>query len=265
MTLRAALLAAAALLAGCATGAVVSRGDGPSLPAAQFEPGLHGKLRVMVGAIIDRTDAGADGSLDRQLEALNAGRDDPARLTREGVLRGVHDMLVTELFASDRFIVLERAALDDVISEQVFVESARAGDATRIPKAQLEGAELIVLGALTGFDAGVGGGALPIPVPLGDRGDWGLLHLRFKRGHAAMDLRVIDARTGRVLSAVAVEGRHRRFGLNFDVYLRGASHRARLPGVLTYFSNTPVEKALQEMVIAAVAHVAARAPAAPLD
>jgi curli biogenesis system outer membrane secretion channel CsgG len=258
-----AAVAAALLLGACASGSVVTRDAGQSLEAAQAEPGLGGKYRVMVGAIVDKTDPLKEESLGRQLDTLNAGRDDPARLTGSGLLHALQDLLVTELFGSERFIVLERAALDAVITEQEFAASARAGEATRIPKAQLEGAELIVLGALTAFDAGASGGALPIPVPLGDRGDFGLMHLRLKRGYVAMDLRVIDARTGRVLSVVAVQGRNTRFGLNFDLFLRGSSHRARLPGVLTYFQNTPVEKALQEMVTVAVGHIAERVPAAP--
>ncbi|MBI3171810.1 MAG: hypothetical protein HYZ32_04360, partial [Hydrocarboniphaga effusa] len=36
----------------------------------------------------------------------------------------------------------------------------------------------------------------------------------------------------------------------------------KLPGVLTYFNNTPVEKALQEMVTAATAHIVQRTPQA---
>lgn len=261
MTHRAAALALAALLAGCAaSGAVVTRGGGAALTVAQAEPGQGGRYRICVGRIIDKTDPLKEDSLRFQLDKLNEGRADVAQLTPEGVTRGIQDMLVTELFGADRFIVLERATLDDALTEQEFASSGRVGEATAIPKAQLEGAELIVLGALTAFDAGAGGGALPIPVPLSKHGDFGVMHLRLSRGHVALDLRVIDARTGRVLSTVAVHGRNRRFGMNFDVYLRGSSHRATLPGVLTYFQNTPVEKALQEMVTAAVAHVVERVP-----
>ena len=140
-----------------------------------------------------------------------------------------------------------------------------AGEATRIPHGQLEGAELIVLGAVTAFDAGISGGALPIPIPLGDRGDFGVMHLAYKRGYIAMDLRVVDARTGRVLSSVAVNGRNSRFGMDFNVHLRNQRRYTSLPGVLRYFQNTPVEKALQEMVTAAVDHIAERvSPAAPV-
>lgn len=262
MSLRAAVTTAAAamLLGGCASGAVVTRGEGESLFAAQAEAANGGKYRVIVAAVIDKTDITSDHSLRHQIDVVNAARTDGGALSAVSVTHGVHDMLITDLFQQGRFIVLERAALDEVVAEQEFSESARAGEATRIPKAQLEGADLIVLCAITAFDAGVGGGALPIPVPLGDHGDFGVMRLRFKRGYVAMDLRVVDARSGRVLSSVAVEGRNRRFGFDFDVHLRNGYTRVDLPSALTYFQNTPVEQALQEMVTAAVDHVAARAP-----
>ena len=263
--LRAAVGAAAVLLlAGCgASSAVVTRGGGASLQAAMSEPALGGRYRIMVGAIIDKTRPEKKDSLQSQLAAMNAGRDAAQQVTREGILHGVQDMLVTDLFVQDRFIVLERAALDDAITEQEFTAEARVGEATRVPPKQLEGAELVVLGAITGFDAGVSGGAVPIPIPLGDRGDFGVMHVRYKRGYIAMDLRVVDARTGRVLSSVAVNGRNSRFGVDFNVHLVRSNHHVRLPRVLTWFQDTPVEKALQELVTAAVDHIAERvAPAA---
>lgn len=265
--LRAAAAAAVLLLLNaCATGAVVTRGGGASLEAALAEPALGGRYRIAVAAIIDKTDPKDEKSFERQLGSLNAGRPAEEQITRETLLGGIRDMLVTDLFVRDRFIVIERDALDSVIAEQEFAASARAGDATRIPAQQLEGAELIVLGAVTAFDAGVSGGALPIPVPLGDRGDFGVMHLRFKRGYVAMDLRVVDARTGRVLSSVGVNGKNSRFGMDFDVYTAGRNHSAKLPKVLSYFQHTPVEKALQELVTAAVDHIAQRVAApAPVN
>jgi curli biogenesis system outer membrane secretion channel CsgG len=236
------------LLGACgSSGTVVTRGGGASLDAASSDPALGGRYRVAVAAIIDKTDPAKERSFDRQLGPMNQDRPEFEQITREAVLGGVRDMIVTELFVQDRFIVLEREALDAVVAEQEFSVSASAGDATRIPAAQLEGAELIVLGAVTAFD-------------------FGIMHLRFKRGYVAMDLRVIDARSGRVLSSVAVNGTNNRFGMDFNVHLTGRRHHVKLPKVLTYFANTPVEQALQEMVTAAVDHVAQRVePQAPVN
>jgi len=77
-------------------------------------------------------------------------------------------MLVTDLFGSNRFIVLERESLNDVLAEQEFCIGQGWWTLRAIPPKQLEGAELIVLGALTALDAGKEGGAIPDPVPVGE-------------------------------------------------------------------------------------------------
>ena len=247
-------------LAACATTSEVTRGGGGTIAQAQAAPATGGKYRIAVGAIIDKSPPTSEKSLTRQLVRLNALGQGPEKLQPAAVLGGIRDMLVTDLFGSNRFVVLERESLNDVLTEQEFSQSASAGEKTRIPLAQLEGAELIVLGALTSFDAGLEGGAIPIPIPIGGRGDFGVLSLGFKRGYAAMDLRVIDARTGRVVSTVAVEGKNTNFGLNLTGFLGVGGSYVRLPGVLSYFQNTPVEEALQKMVTAAVDEIAKKAP-----
>jgi curli biogenesis system outer membrane secretion channel CsgG len=239
-------------LAGCATQSAVTRGGGASISGAQAAPGVGGKYRIAVGAIIDKSAPDSEKSLGRQLMRINATRGEQDRMQPSAVIGGIRDMLVTDLFGSDRFIVLERESLDAVLSEQEFSQSASAGDTTRIPLKQLEGAELIVLGAITAFDAGLDGGAIPIPIPLGNRGNFGLMNLSFKRGAVMMDLRVIDARTGRVLTSVAVEGKSTNFGMNFTGFFGVGGSTIKLPGLLSYFQNTPVEEALQKMVTAAV-------------
>lgn len=240
------LLLLGLLFAGCASTAEVTRGAGDRLSDAQALP-LHARPRIAVGAILDKT----QGQLLAEINLAAPGEQNSV----SGLTQGLHDLLVTELFASQRFIVLERDALNDVISEQEFARSAKVGDATRIAPAQLEGADYIVLGALTAFDSGAGGGALPIPIPLSERGDFGILNIRAQRGHVAMDLRVIAVKTGRVVHSTAVEGRNWRMGLDLTGFFRAGRSSVRLPGLLTLFSNTPVEEALQKMVKAAGARI----------
>lgn len=240
----------------------MTHGGGQTIAQAQAQPAIGNKLRIAVGAIVDKT----EGKLDSELGRVNAGRAANEQLVVTGITAGVRDMLTTALFGSSQFIVVEREALNGAMTEQEFSQSAKAGDKTRIALGQLEGADLIVLGALTAFDAGTEGGALPIPVPLSRNGDFGVFHIRAKRGYVAMDLRVIDVKTGRVLSSTAVEGRNWRLGLDFTGYFDVGYNTIKLPGLLKYFSNTPVEEALQKMVTAAVVNITGQAipAAAPL-
>lgn len=252
------LAIALALLAlgGCSSSAVVARGGGVTLEEALAEP-AEGKYRIAVAPVIDKT-GDRRRSIPRQLDLLNVERGELERIRPEAVTSGVRDMLVTELFQTKRFIVLDREALDQIVVEQEFQQSARVGDATRVPLGDLEGAELLVLAAITSFDAGTERKTLMIPFVF-DEDDIGVLDLGYAKGQVVMDMRVVDVRTGRVVSSVAVRGRNELVDVSLDVELHNGSFEIPLPNALRMFKNTPVEKALQEMVIAAVNHIAARA------
>ena len=257
-----ALLAALALC-GCASSPqVISGAGGASITQAQaLAPNTL--PRIAVGAIVDKTGALDNKSVTRQLALLNAQRKSGDPLTADGLLHGVRDMLTTALFGSAKFIVLERDDINDVMVEQEFSQSGRVGDAAKIPMGQLEGAQFLVVGAITSFDAGVGGGAIPIPIPLSHNGDFGVLNVSAKRGYVAMDLRIIDVATGRVLNTTAVEGKNWNFGANLTGVFGWRGGGIALPGLLKYFSNTPVEQALQKMVTAAVDKISEQTGAPP--
>lgn len=251
----------AALLTAACTGSKVVRGEGQTIEQARAENAQGVKFRIAVGHIVDKTDPGNEKSIPRQLAIVNAKRKAEEQVNGSSLLSGIHDLLVTELFNTGQFIVLERDALNDVIVEQEFSQSARAGDATRIPKGELEGAELLVIGAITAFDAGADGAALPIPVPFGKFSNgFGIISLSMKRGYVAMDLRIIDTATGRIVASSAVEGRNTSYGANFEGLYSGRTGYVPLPGLLNAFANTPVQEALQKMVTAAIGTIAAQQP-----
>jgi curli biogenesis system outer membrane secretion channel CsgG len=255
------LVLASALLAAACTGAKVVRGEGQTIEQARAENALGSKFRIAVGHIVDKTDPSKEQSIPRQLAIVNAKRKPDEQLSGSGITSGIHDLLVTELFNTGQFIVLERDALNDVMVEQEFSASARVGDATRIPSGELEGAELLVIGAITSFDAGLEGAAIPIPVPFGKFSNgFGIISLSMKRGYVAMDLRIIDTATGRIVASTAVEGRNTSYGANFEGLYSGHTGYLPLPGLLNAFSNTPVEQALQKMVIVAIGTIAAQKP-----
>lgn len=258
MRLRCAQLACLFTLVACGNTAQVTRGGGMDVATAQSVQALP---RIAVGGIIDKTGNDPAHSLTNQLVRINVQHaSDSGDMSVASVTRGIRDMLTTELFNSGKFTVLERDALKDVMLEQEFSQSAQVNSRTRIPLGQLEGAQMLVVGAITAFDAGLDGGAIPIPVPLSGRGDFGVLQISGKRGYVAMDLRVIDVKTGRVLSSTAVEGKNWRFGFDLTGFFRFGRGAIALPGLLKYFSNTPVEEALQKMVTAAVERIAEQAP-----
>jgi curli biogenesis system outer membrane secretion channel CsgG len=251
------------LLAGCASTAAVTKGEGATIGEAQAEVYNGPKARITVGAIVDKTGA-ADKktSLNYQMDLLRRRSGSSESFDSAGLVSGIRDLITTALFQSQRFIVLERENIGDALVEQEFSASGRVGESSRIPLGQIEGAELLVVGALTGFDAGAaGGGGFPIPIPINRGRDFLILDVEFRKSHVAMDLRVIDVRTGRIVSTVAVEGSARKFGAGLSgfAHTRYGGH-VRVPTLLRGFTNTPVEKAISEMVDAAVTHVVEKTP-----
>ncbi len=261
--LRAGLVLAMLVLAGCATTAEVTKGGGATIGEAQAEKYDGPKARITVGAIVDKTGAADQkGSLRYQLDVLRRRSSSPESFQSENVVGGIRDLVTTALFQSNRFIVLEREAISEALVEQEFSASGKVGEASRIPIGQVEGAELLVVGALTGFDAGAaGGGGFPIPIPINRGRDFMVLDVEIRKSHVAMDMRVIDVRTGRIVSTVAVEGSARKFGAGLSGFARTRhGGMVRIPTVLRGFANTPVEKAISEMVDAAVTHVVEKTP-----
>jgi hypothetical protein len=75
----------------------------------------------------------------------------------------------------------------------------------------------------------------------------------------AIDLRVVDSRTSRILAATSVEGEAKDF--NIGGALGGWTGSVGLGGALASWENTPREKALRAVIQAAVEYVISVTPA----
>jgi curli biogenesis system outer membrane secretion channel CsgG len=165
---------------------------------------------------------------------------------------GLADMLATALFESNRYIVLERHA-PAVASEHT------------------QRADLLVIGAVTEFEPDAAGGS----ASAADRGantkpaggkkksgkpTIGSILENMTGGvavsHVAIDLRVVDARTSRVVAATRVEGKATDFDLSGLEPLAGSK-----PGVgLSAHARTPMEKAIRLALHQAVEFVSNETP-----
>lgn len=171
---------------------------------------------------------------------------------------GIADMLATALFQTGRFIVLERKAGLEEIKEELFLSESGWVDPKKAPKkGLLEGADILVLGAITAFEPeteeiGAGGGVI-VPLP-----GFGGIRLGKKDAYIAAEIRLVDVRTGRVVNATRVEGRASSWkvgtaggGLISDVALGGG---------LKVYRNTPMERAIQVMLDNAVRAISQMVP-----
>jgi curli biogenesis system outer membrane secretion channel CsgG len=231
---------AAALLAGCPAGTTtnVRESSGRSMADAQADAYNGPKARIAVARFENKT-----------ADSMN--------WYSPSIGDGMADMLTTALVNSGRYIVLERMALDDVLGEQDLGASGRVREETAAEIGEIEGAELLVVAAVTEFsgDAGgmsgsIGGGNIGRAI--------GAIAGGSRKAHMAIDLRVVDARTSRILAATSVEGEASDF--NLGGALGGWTGSTALGGSLSGWKNTPREKALRAVIEGAVDYVISVTP-----
>jgi len=223
----------------CAPTATVTSSGGPTIDQAQAEQYDGPKARLAVGEFQDKTAKGG----------WSGGWMGMFGLSWRQIGDGMRDMLTTELFNSNRFMVLEREQLDEVLKEQDLASSGRVKKETGAPTGEIYGAELLITAAITEFEGsakGAGGGTKILGVRVGGG---------VKKAHIAMDIRIIDTKTSQIVSATSVEGDAKSFGLGGYTNIGGS-----LPVALGGFSKTPIEKAIRVCIKKAVEHIIQKTP-----
>ncbi len=203
-------------LAACygASATVVDTGKAPTVQQVQAAPAEGPQKRIAVSAFEYRAGKGSSE-----------------------IGEGMSDMLTNALFNTGKFIVLERDRLNEVMEEQDLAASGRFKKETAAPKGELEGAELLIRGSVITFEPKCKGGSAIL--------------VSGNQACMAINLRIVDAKTGRVVNATTVEGTSgdSRIGIIFA----GGS----LPIGLGTYSNTPMEAAIRNCIETAVQHIAA--------
>lgn len=232
------------LLGACATTATVRGEGGGDIDANRLEPYDGPRARIAVAAFEDKTSKGG-GEIGG----------------------GMATMLTTALVNSNRFIVLERDVLGEVLREQDLGASGRASAGTAAPVGEIEGAELLAIGAVTAFEPdamGVGGGILGLGTLIGTS----ILHAAdrnipvaaatYKESYVAIDLRMVDAATSRVLFTTTIDARG--YDMGGGVIAEVGGGRSRLPLAFGGFQKTATEQAVRKAINLAVAVLARRTP-----
>ncbi len=115
--------------------------------------------------------------------------------------RGMTEMLTTALTKSERFVVLERAALDKVTAEQDLGASGRVNPEFAPQVGKVTGAQAIITGDITRFSYTQSslGGSGSILRGLGAK-------VEKTNAQVGIDLRIIDTETGEVLLSQSADG-----------------------------------------------------------
>lgn len=211
------------------------------------------KARVAVMEFDNKT--GVDFQVSHSMKGTTVGNP---------VGQGMKEQLVTALMQTGAFIVLERQALEDVMREQDIGASGRIKRETAAAIGEIEGAEFLIYGAVTEYtpsqaSLSAGVGVDPLFGAMGAGPGASLFGILAKRAavaafanqdHVAIDIRLVDAKTGRVVNATSVEGSPQDLGGSL-----GGIFGSVLLGV-SMQSQTPMQKAVRACIIKAVNWIA---------
>lgn len=210
---------------------------GQTVEQAQTELANGPKKRVAIGRFENKTAIASQGQ-------YNIGS-------------GMSDMLTTALVNTGRFIVLERDQMNSVMNEQNFGATGRVRGATAARIGEVEGAELLIFASVTdymadqsgvqgqvGSNAGMGVGAIfgPIGMLVGAVAGGLAASGGAQKAHVSIDLRLVDAQTGRVVSATSIQGTPKSIGAEISFGGFGGSA----------FTKTPIGMAIRDCINNAV-------------
>jgi len=149
---------------------------------------------------------------------------------------GLTEMLASELFKTGRFIMVERAALTDIVKEQELGQTGLVRKETIAKVGELLGAQLLIAGAVTEFEAQSSGGGGGV----GYRGF--ALKLQTESAHVGVDVRLVDSSTGQILSSFNADAKAQSTGIGFGANIKGVAFGSDA------FQKTPLGQATREAI-----------------
>lgn len=172
--------------------------------------------------------------------------------TNQDVGKGISDLLTQKLVQDGKYSVIERNALEKVLSEQNFSNSDRADAATAAKIGRILGVDAIILGTITQFgrddkSTTVGGGAVG---GLTSRFGLGGVQKRNAKAVVGITARLVDTSTAEILAAVTGSGESNRSGAS--LLGAGGSTGALAAGATdmtsSNFGNTILGEAVHQAV-----------------
>ncbi len=169
----------------------------------------------------------------------------------------VGEMLSTALTNDPKFIVLASGEEVDELADEIdlgqsgYVEEGRGAQ-----KGLMEGADILVTGAVTAFEPNAGGGGGMFGA-LKDKAA-GELGVKSKKAKMQLDIKIIDIRTRRVLAAKTVKAESKNWKV--DMWGGGMVKDVALAGGLGTYSNEPMETAVRAALAKAMKLISDEVP-----
>jgi curli biogenesis system outer membrane secretion channel CsgG len=167
---------------------------------------------------------------------------------------GLREMLQTALFESERFDVMDRQDMKGLVAEQALSQSQMAARGQKNLAGRMGVAELMMYGTVTEFlknASGVAASAEAGNLP-------GKAEVSMENAHMAIDIRVVDAATGRLVAARRIEGSATSGQALVGAKVGGGI--TEMPVSLGMYKDTPMELAIRDCIYRAVIYVSNQTP-----
>ncbi len=135
------------------------------------------------------------------------------------------DELVTQLFKTGKFSVVERSQINAILAEQDFGQSGRVNPTQAADIGRILGVQVMITGSITKFSIDTKGGGI------------GGIGVRYSEAESMLDVRLIDVNTAEILFADESEGQKRLGGVRvggisaYQDYDAGLAAEALRPAV----------------------------------
>jgi curli biogenesis system outer membrane secretion channel CsgG len=159
---------------------------------------------------------------------------------------GLREMLATALFESLRFNVLDRLDPKGLTAEQMLSYSKMARPDSKKLGRQMDVAEIVIYGTVTEFEAEARGVGVKADMP----GAPVSASAKAKDAHMAIDIRVVDTASGRLVAARRIAGSALSGKAVVGTKLGGG--KTEMPISLGAYKNTPMELAIRDCIYRAV-------------
>jgi curli biogenesis system outer membrane secretion channel CsgG len=149
----------------------------------------------------------------------------------------LQDMLASELVSTKAFSVLERKEIDAVMGEQDLSASGRVSSKTKVKMKKLKGAQYLIAGTVSAFEADVSGkkGGIAFKgLSLGGSKE---------KAYLAVDMKVIDTETGEIVDARTIEANAKGSSLGAGLSIRNFSVGGES------YKKTPTGKAIRACIV----------------
>ncbi len=167
---------------------------------------------------------------------------------------GLASMLTTALVESNRFIVSERANINQILSEQELKAQGVANAETGPALGKLTGVQFLIYGTVTEFGTDDKGGGFSLGGGMGHGGFsnmfGGAVSRQSASGAVAMDIRIVDTTTGVVIDTYRVKEKIKSSGWDVSGGYQGMSLGSNR------FNKTPLGETSRKVITKIVSFIA---------